>query len=45
VKLRRELDHLDRKEDPAAMQAHRKKWIAITKSHRQRMRRERELDD
>jgi ribosome biogenesis GTPase len=34
VKLQRELAHLDRKGDPRAMSAERKKWIARNKEHR-----------
>lgn len=39
VKLQRELAHLDRREDPAAMAAHRKHWISISKANRAEMRR------
>ena len=34
VKLQRELAHLERKGDPRAMSAERKKWIARSKEHR-----------
>jgi ribosome biogenesis GTPase / thiamine phosphate phosphatase len=34
VKLQRELAHLERKGDPRAMSAERKKWIARNKAHR-----------
>lgn len=39
VKLQRELAHLDRREDPAAAAAHRKRWISISKANRAEMRR------
>jgi ribosome biogenesis GTPase len=41
LKLQRELAHLDRREDPVAAQAHRKRWIAISKTNRAEMRRRR----
>jgi ribosome biogenesis GTPase len=34
VKLQRELAHLERKGDPRAQAAERKKWIARNKAHR-----------
>lgn len=39
VKLQRELAHLERKEDPIAREAHRRRWIAISKANRAEMRR------
>jgi ribosome biogenesis GTPase / thiamine phosphate phosphatase len=38
VKLQRELDHLDRKDDPVAREAWRKRWIHIAKANRKRGR-------
>jgi ribosome biogenesis GTPase / thiamine phosphate phosphatase len=43
-KLKRELDYLDRKEDPAARAAVRKVWIQRTKSYRARVRAKDEED-
>ncbi|MET0294820.1 MAG: ribosome small subunit-dependent GTPase A [Phenylobacterium sp.] len=40
-KLQREQAHLDRKDDPLAQQAERKRWIAVHKHLRQRQRLER----
>ncbi|HEX2561561.1 ribosome small subunit-dependent GTPase A [Phenylobacterium sp.] len=38
VKLQRELGHLDRKEDPVAREAWRKRWIHVAKANRKRGR-------
>lgn len=38
VKLQRELDHLDRKEDPVAREAWRRRWIHVAKANRKRAR-------
>ncbi|MFC3076975.1 ribosome small subunit-dependent GTPase A [Phenylobacterium terrae] len=38
VKLQRELDHLDRKEDPVAREAWRRRWIHVAKANRKRSR-------
>jgi ribosome biogenesis GTPase len=39
VKLQRELDHLDRKEDPVAREAWRRRWVHVAKAARKRARR------
>lgn len=44
-KLRREVAHTVRKEDPLAAAAERKRWIALHKSGRARTRAKREVDD
>jgi len=44
-KLQREVAHTVRKEDPLAAAAERKRWAAIHKAGRQRMRAKREVDD
>ena len=44
IKLKRELAHLVRREDPVAKAAHRKHWIGINKAQRAR-RRHREQDE
>ena len=44
-KLQRELAHAERKEDPVAREAERKRWIAIHKAGRQRMQAKRAWDD
>jgi ribosome biogenesis GTPase len=44
-KLRREVAHTVRKEDPLAAAAERKRWAAIHKAGRARMKAKREVDD
>jgi ribosome biogenesis GTPase len=44
-KLRRELAHGVRKEDPLAAAAERKRWAALNKAGRQRTREKRQIDD
>ena len=44
-KLQRELAHTERKEDPLATLAERKRWAAIHKAGRARMKTKREIDD
>jgi ribosome biogenesis GTPase len=44
-KLQRELAHAVRKEDPLAASAERKRWAAIHKAGRARMKSKREIDD
>ena len=44
-KLQRELAHAVRKEDPLAAQAERKRWAAIHKAGRTRIKSKREMDD
>lgn len=38
VKLQRELDHLDRREDPVAREAWRRRWVHVAKANRKRAR-------
>ncbi|MGZ3377878.1 MAG: ribosome small subunit-dependent GTPase A [Phenylobacterium sp.] len=44
-KLQRELAHTERKDDPLAASAERKRWAAIHKAGRARMKSKREIDD
>jgi ribosome biogenesis GTPase len=44
-KLQRELAHAERKEDPLAAVAERKRWASIHKAGRARMKAKREMDD